>query len=70
MRFSKRILYLFSVIDIAQSSFQWETHDDRSIQTTLRSIASQDVIIRVMGRDMDDKIRSLLEVVSQAVIEA
>lgn len=70
MKIARRIVYFISVIDIVQSNLHREVHDDQSIREILRSVARQDVIIRLQERDMDDRMRNLLGVVSQAVVSA
>lgn len=68
MKILRRIIYFLSVIDIVQSNFHREVQSDQAIRGILQSIAHQDVIIRVQERDMDDRMKRLLEIVSEAVM--
>ncbi|EFN86097.1 hypothetical protein EAI_12556 [Harpegnathos saltator] len=65
----RRIVSFLSVIGIVRSSFLWErAHSNQAIREVLRSAAREDVIIRIQERYLDDGMRRLLEVVSDAVI--
>lgn len=70
MKISRRIIYFLSAVNIVQSNFHWKTtHEDQAIREMLRSAACQDVIVRIQERNMDDRMKRLLEVVSEAVMD-
>jgi len=67
MKIATNVLYLFLAAGVASSKLYRETHSDRSIGKVLRSIACEDVIIRIRERRTYDATKRLLEVVSEAV---